>query len=95
MITIKLTKIGGYVMGDGKLPEGLTPDQFFCMFADAIIDAQARGATQLYLTDEEFRQAIELNKEQVRQSLHEAVTLTSESQNIQGLLQDATAQLLN
>jgi acetyl-CoA carboxylase carboxyltransferase component len=55
MIKVKITKQGGYVVGDGKCP--LDPDEFYAMFAHRILAAQAEGLTEIGFTDEEVAKA--------------------------------------
>jgi hypothetical protein len=61
-IKIKLTPVGGYVVGDGKLP--MDPDQFLIHFANRIIEAQRSGMASLEISGEEIDRLIEARKQE-------------------------------
>ena len=58
MITVKISPVGGYIVGDGNIPSGLDPDQFMKLFMARIIRARAQGLKELEFTDEEIEAVI-------------------------------------
>jgi hypothetical protein len=50
MVKVKITKSGGYVVGDGPCP--MDPEEFMAMFMDKIIEAQRAGFNELGISDE-------------------------------------------
>jgi hypothetical protein len=49
MIKIKITKQGGYVVGDGPCP--FDPDEFMAMFMDRIVEARREGLQEIGIPD--------------------------------------------
>jgi hypothetical protein len=47
MIRVKITPMGGYICGDGDIPNGLNPDQFMKLFMGKIMAAKMQGLTEL------------------------------------------------
>lgn len=62
MIKCMISDVGGYVVGDGNLPNNFSPDAFFEAFANRIIEARAQGLRELELTEDEVWYAIEQTK---------------------------------
>jgi hypothetical protein len=53
MLRIKVTPMGGYVLGDGDCP--FEPDDFLKIFGKHIIQAQMQGLTEIGIPDEEVK----------------------------------------
>jgi hypothetical protein len=51
-VQIKITPMGGYVMGDGECP--FDPDEFLIAFGHKIIEAQMKGLSEVILDMDEF-----------------------------------------
>jgi hypothetical protein len=58
MIKIKLSKMGGYVVGDGPCP--FDPDQFMKYFMNKIIQAQVAGMEDVTISDEEIAAFVDM-----------------------------------
>lgn len=58
MIKVKITEVGGYIVGDGAVPEGFNPDMFMQMFIERIYDAKCKGLEELDIPEEEMQEAI-------------------------------------
>jgi hypothetical protein len=52
MIKIKITDVGGYVVGDGPCP--FNPDEFMAAFIDQIMDARRAGLNEIGISDEDI-----------------------------------------
>jgi len=52
MIKIKLTPMGGYVVGDGPCP--FDPDEFMKAFGHKLIEMKGRGLTEMGIPQEEI-----------------------------------------
>ena len=73
MIKIKLTKMGGYVIGDGPCP--FDPDDFMLLFGNKMLEAQAQGLTEIGFSDEMVEQFCAENKVAFRKELQDAPVL--------------------
>jgi hypothetical protein len=71
MIKVKLSPMGGYVMGDGECP--FNPDDFMHMFMNKIIDAQRAGLQVLEIPEEEVNQLVAEQKIKARQLFDEGI----------------------
>lgn len=69
-VKIKITKHGGYVLGDGECP--FNPDEFLMAFGDKIIEAQRQGLTEIGIDTETANALIEKAKEHNRQEILDA-----------------------
>ena len=58
MITVRIGSNGGYIVGDGPIPGGLNPDQFYKMFMAKIMAAKMAGLVELGITQQEIDAAI-------------------------------------
>jgi len=78
-VTFKITPVGGYIIGDGPVPADLNPDQFMKLFMSRVLEAKARGATELVMNDTdiamEIREAIARG---ILQSTEAAITYCNE-----------------
>jgi hypothetical protein len=53
-VRIKLTDMGGYVVGDGPCP--FDPDEFLVLFGQRMIDARLQGLEDLEIDPEELQE---------------------------------------
>jgi Mg2+ and Co2+ transporter CorA len=56
MLRIKITEVGGYVIGDGPCP--VDADEFIAALIDKITVAKAQGLAEIGVSDEEIAQAV-------------------------------------
>jgi hypothetical protein len=58
---VKITPVGGYVVGDGKCP--FDPDEFLVAFGTRVIEAKRRGLEELEISDEEINAYLDEQKQ--------------------------------
>jgi hypothetical protein len=71
MIKVKLSPVGGYVMGDGECP--FDPDDFMHMFMNRIIEAQRAGLQVSPIPEDDVNLMLAEQKVKARQLFEEGV----------------------
>jgi hypothetical protein len=94
MMRVKITPMGGYVVGDGPCP--FDPEEFMLLFGNKVLDAQRQGMEMLEIPDAEIDMAIAAAKVQWRTTLANATLhVIPDDTPLEGVLsvEDAPAQL--
>jgi hypothetical protein len=73
MIKVKLTDLGGYVIGDGDCP--FNPDDFIKAFGKKIMAAKMQGMSEVGFSDEEIAAAIARTNAEIDKTFDDAPVL--------------------
>lgn len=93
MVRVKMTEMGGYVMGDGDLPAGFNPDAFL---ASVLKKMAAKGVQEMELTNAEIIATTAIMEDKIDDTITNGIALTynntsPSAQELAGMLDEAMA----